>query len=278
MKKYVIFVFPCLLCLLISCGGNDLTTPLSPNTNDHLSTIVAATLTAISSEPQTAETTPTQLPTAALFTPTSAPKLSLDDFQNREFVGENDIYSIYLINRTGGTEAAPTGELLVFNKNTNQVIKMSGSFNVIIEGGTIVFDDGMGKYVLLSIGTYTSRNAVALSLDDQKQAVNDFCMSSGQYGDHLFWSDYIIISNCDTFTNRPWGAGEAPSVTAINLKTGTETVIAKSDLTHQYSVNQIEGNTLRYIETYVENGADWQNQDKQKTDDKNYDLTLLGNN
>jgi hypothetical protein len=71
--------------------------------------------------------------------------------------------------------------------------------------------------------------------------------------------------------------GEAPSVTAINLITGTETVIAKSDLTHQYSVKQIEGNTLRYIETYVENGADWQNQDRQKTDDKNYDLTLLGN-
>jgi len=193
-------------------------------------------------------------------------------------VGENDIYSIYLINHTDGTDAAPTGELLVFNKSTNQVIKMSGLFTVIIEGGTIVFDDGKGKYVLLSIGTYTSRNAVVLSLDDQKQVVNGFCMSSGQYGDHLFWNDYIIINNCDTFTNRPWGAGEAPSVTAINLKTGTETVIAKSDLTHQYFVKQIEGGTLQYLETYVENEADWQNQDKQKTDDKTYDLTLLGNN
>jgi len=278
MNKYIIFVVPCLLCLLISCGGNDLATPLSANTNDHLSTIVAATLTAISSEPRTAEATPTQLPTAALFTSTSAPKLLLDDFQDREFVGENDTYSIYLINRTGGTDAAPTGELLVFNKRTNQVIEMSGLFTVIIEGGTIVFDDGKGKYVLLSIGTYTSRNAVVLSLDDQKQVVNDFCISSGQFGDHLFWSDYIIINNCDTFTNRPWGAGEAPGVTAINLKTGTETVIAKSDLTHQYSVKQIEGNTLRYIETYVENEADWQNQDKQITDDKTSDLTLLGNN
>jgi hypothetical protein len=155
---------------------------------------------------------------------------------------------------------------------------MSGLFTVIIEGGTIVFDDGKGKYVLLSIGTYTSRNAVVLSLDDQKQAVNDFCISSGQYGDHFFWNDYIIINNCDTLQNRPWGAGEAPSVTAINLKTGTETVIAKSDLTHQYSVKQIEGNTLQYIENYVENEADWQNQDKQKTEDKTYDLTLLGNN
>jgi hypothetical protein len=58
MKKYMIFVVAlCLLCLLVSCGGNGLTAPLPM--------------------------------------PTSAPKLSLDDFQNREFVGENDNYSVY---------------------------------------------------------------------------------------------------------------------------------------------------------------------------------------
>ena len=154
---------------------------------------------------------------------------------------------------------------------------MNGLFTVIIGGGTIVFDDGKGKYILLSIGTYSSRNGVVLSLDNQKQAVNDFCMSSGQYGNYLFWNDSIIINNCDTFKNRPWGMGEAPSVIAINLITGTETVIAKSDLTHQYAVKQIEGNTLHYIETYVENKADWQNQEKQKTDEKTYDLTLFAN-
>ncbi len=253
MKKYMLFMVPCLLCLLVSCGGNGLTTPLSPTTNAPLSTAVP-------------------------FTPTSAPALSLDDFQNKEFVGEDDIYSIYLVDRTGGTDAAPTGELLVFNKSTAQLIKMSGSFTVILAGGTIVFDDGLGKYVLLSIGTYTSRNAVVLSLQLQKQAVNVFCMSSGLYypnEDHLFWNDYILINNCDTFTNRPWGMGEALSVTAINLITGTETFIARSDLTHQYSVKQIEGHTLRYGETYVENGADWQDPAKQKTDEKTYDLTLL---
>jgi len=246
---YVVAIF--MFCTLNSCAGNMPATPLPTNNSTSSPTIVAAI---------------------------SMPNMTLDDFQDREFVGENDIYSIYLINRTGGTEAAPNGELLVFNKSTNQVIKMSGFFTVIIEGGTLVFDDGKGKYVLLSIGTYTSRNAVVLSLDDQKQAINDFCTSSGQYGDHLFWNDYIIINNCDTFSNRPWGMGEALSVTAINLITGTETVIAKSDLTHQYSVKQIEGNTLQYIETYVENEADWQNQDKQKTDDQTYDLTLLSNN
>ncbi len=278
MKQYVILVVaPCLLCLLVSCGGIKRATPLSANTNDHLSTIVAATLTAISSGARSAETTPTQLPAATLFTPTSAPRLSLDDFPNREFVGENDVYSIYLIDRKDGTDAAPTGELLVLNKGTNHVTKMNGLLTVIVGGGTIVFDDGKGKYVLLSIGTYSSRNGVVLSLEGQKQAANDFCMTTEQYGNHLFWNDYILINNCDTFKNRPWGMGEAPSVSAIDLITGTETVIAASDLTHQYSVKQIDGNTLEYIETYVENEADWQNQDKQETDDGTYDLTSLGN-
>ena len=271
MNKKHLPIIVCLAAIFMSACA-----PLATDTSHVLSTMVAATLTAISSGPHPAETTPAQLPAASLSAPTFTPQLSLDDFQDKELAGENDHYSIYLINRSGGTDAAPTGELLVFNKSTNQVTRMSGSFTVIIGGGTIVYDDGAGKYVLLSIGTYTSRNAVVLSLEAQKQAVNDFCVSSGQYGDQLFWKDYIFINNCDTFPNRPWGMGEAPGITAINLKTGTETVIAKSDLTHQYSVKQIDGNTLQYIETYVENEADWQNLDKQTTDVKTYDLTLLG--
>jgi hypothetical protein len=277
MKRYMSFMVAAgLVCLLVACAGNKLATPAAPNANEQLATMVAATLTAISSEARTPEATPAQAASAVLSTPTAAPKLSLDDFQNKEFVGENDTYSIYLINRSGGTEAAPTGELLVLNKSTNQVIKMNGSFTVIVGGGTIVYDDGQGKYVLLSIGTYTSRDGVVLALADQKQAANGFCMTTEQYGEHLFWNDYIMINNCDTFTNRPWGNGEAPSLMAISLKTGTQTVIAKSDLTHQYSVKQVDGNTLRYVETSVENEADWQNQDKQITTERTYDLTLLG--
>ena len=269
MKKYLFFVFPLLVCLLVSCSGNNLTTP-PQNTGDQLPTLTAAIPTSFPSETTIVQTTPTQSPTAT--------QLSLDDFQDKQLAGENDSYAIYLTNRTGGTDDAPTGELLVFNKSSNQVTKMSGSFTVIIGGGTVVFDDGVGKYILLSIGTYTSRNAVVLSLVDQKQAANDFCISSGQYGDHLFWNDYVVFNTCDTFTNRPWGAGEAPGVTAINLKTGTLTVIAKSDLTHQYAVKQVDGNTLQYVETYVEDSADWQDQNKQKTDDKTFALISLGSN
>jgi hypothetical protein len=263
MKKFAFCVVVLgLFCSLASCAGKELPAALPTNTNDSIATIVAATLTAMPS------------PTAVM-TPTSLPKLTLDDFQDKQFVGEDSNYSIYLVNRTGGVDAAPTGNLLVYNKITNQVIEMNGQFTVIIGGGTIVYDDGKGKTVLLSIGTYTSRNAVVLSLNSQRQAVSDFCMSSGQYGDHLFWNDYIIINNCDTFTNRPWGAGEAPGVIAINLETGTEIVIAKSDLTHQFQIKSIEDNNLQYIETYVENGEDWKNQEKQKTEEKTYDLLSL---
>ena len=49
-------------------------------------------------------------------------------------------------------------------------------------------------------------------------------------------------------------------------------------MTHEYDAKKIEGNTLHYIEAYVENEAYWRNQVKSKTDEKTYDLTLLGSN
>lgn len=204
--------------------------------------------------------------------PAPTTNLSLDDFPTKELIGENDHYSIYLVNPTTG-DSGKTGEIVVINKNTNALTKMNGAFAIF--GVAIVSDDGKGQYVLLSTGTYTLRNAIVLSLAEQDQAVDKFCMSGGQ---GLFWNDYFIYGNCDRLQNRPWGIGEAPSVMAINLKTGAETVIGKSDLTHQYKANQIEGNNLRYTETYVDNEADWADQNLQKTAEKIYDLNLLGSN
>jgi hypothetical protein len=268
MKKHFVLISAILFfSLLVACTGGN---PPTTSNSDKVATIVAGTLAAMP--------TSTSVPTAVAAIQTTStpavsqvPNLNLDDFLNKELVGENDHYSIYLINSTS-SDNGKTGEIIVYDKNTKLAVKMNGSFTVF--GKTLVYDNGKGEYILLSVGTYTSRSAIVLSLGEQKQAVNTFCMS----GQHLFWNDYIIINNCDSLQNRPWGAGEAPSVTAINLKTGTETIIAKSDLTHQYSIKQIESNTLHYIETYVENEADWQNQDKQKTGEKTSDLTLLGNN
>jgi hypothetical protein len=202
--------------------------------------------------------------------------VSLNDFPDKEFVGEDEKFAIYLTNITGGNENVKTGEIIVHDKTANQITKINGLFTVIMEG-TIVYDDGKGEYILLSIGSYTSRNAIVISLTEKKQAVKDFCISSEQYGSHLFWKNFIILNNCDAYSNRPWGAGEAPSVASINLKTGEEVIIAKSDLTHEYHVKVIEGNTLQYIETFVENEADWINPDKHKTEEKTFDLSSLEN-
>jgi len=261
------------MCLLSSCQGTGAGGLPATDARDPLATIVAATLTAVSYETQVIEATPIQDPPGTPNAPAS--QLSLDDFKDKQFVAENAGYSVYLINRTSGTDDAPTGELLVVNKSTTQVTKMNGQFTVIIGGGTIVFDDGTGKYILLSIGTYTTRKAIVLSLANQKQAVKDLCISDGQHGDHLFWDDHILINNCDKFKNRPWGAGEAPSVVAISLATGSMTEIAKSDLTHQFEVERIDGNTLWYIETSVENEGDWINAKKLKTEELSYDLSPL---
>ena len=136
-------------------------------------------------------------------------------------------------------------------------------------------NDDKGEYILLSQGTYTSRKAIVIALSDKRQAVNDFCTTNGEYGDHLFWNDYVIFNNCDTFQNRPWGAGEAPSIVAINLKTGLATEIAKSDLTHHFHVQAITANSLDYLETSVEGEEDWQNPGKQNTVARAYDLSTL---
>ena len=262
MKKVTLLFFAIiLLSFLAACGGTSTPEPLRDE--DRIATSVAATLSVL----PTSTSEPASVPTAS-----QTPISNLDDFPNRVLLGENDNYAIYLINSSSGDAAEKTGEIIVYDKGKDLVYQIIGSFTFFAT--TIVSNDGKGEYVFLSDGSYTSRGATVISLNDKKQAVNKFCTK----GQHFFWNDYLIFNNCDILQNRPWGVGEAPSVIAINLKTGTETVIAKSDLTHQYAVKQIEGDTLKYTETYVENETDWQNQDKHNTNERIYDLTLLSNN
>jgi len=244
--------------------------------------IMALFVTGCSSLETSLDETP--IPTAVIATqPTSIPtvspttNLSLDDFTNKVLMGEDDSYSVYLINPSSGDILYGTGEIIIFDKSKKLVIKINGSFTLIV-GGTIVSDDGKGEYVFLSPGTSTSRRAIVVSLIDKKQAVQEFCTLAGEAGDHFFWNDYIVFNNCDTFNNRPWGAGEAPSITAINLRTGVVTELAKSDLTHQFYIKMIEGNNLQYLETFVDREEDWKNPDNQKTITKTYNLLSLETN
>ena len=229
MKKITLFFgVTLLISLLTGCGGSKQPTT-EPTKNEEIVATATATFTPI-------------------------PQIGLDDFSNKELAGEDENYAIYIINPMTGKGQAKTGQIIVQDKVKNKIIPINGSFSFF--GPTVIFHDDAQKYLLLSNGTYTSRNAIIVSLEEKKQAVDTFCITVG-HGSLFFWRDFAIYNNCDHFNNRPWGIGEAISVMAINLKTGAITSIAKSDLTHQYSIKQISENTLEYEETSVQNEADW---------------------
>lgn len=219
--------------------------------------------------PQTSPTSsvtsqPSEIPVA-----TQVSNLKLEDFPNKELLGENDNYSVYLINPKSGDTPEKTGELIVYDKKNKIVIKITGTFSIF--GATIVIDDKKGEYVLLSTGTSMSRGIIPLSLTKKAIAGKEFCSTS----DFLFYKDYVIYGNCDTFQNRPWEAGQAASLIALNLINGQEKTIVKSDLTHQYGPTKISSDTLYYLETYVTKEEDWQNPDNQKTITKTHNLLSL---
>ncbi|PIP32837.1 hypothetical protein COY59_03215 [Candidatus Gottesmanbacteria bacterium CG_4_10_14_0_8_um_filter_37_24] len=218
----------------------------------------------VSQTPSVVKQQPTGVPTAI---PTT--NLKLEDFANKEMLGENDNYSVYLINPKGGDTPEKTGELIVYDKKNKIVVKITGAFSIF--GSTIVINDKKGEYVLLSTGTSMSRGIIPLSLAKKALAVKEFCATS----DFLFYKDYVIYGNCDTFQNRPWEAGQAASLIALNFKTGQEKTITKSDLTHQYGPTKVVGDTLYYLDTFVTKEEDWQNPDNQKTVSKTYSLLSL---
>jgi hypothetical protein len=266
MKKVSFLVLTILVFSLAVACVNNRTSPIGET--DKVATIVAGTISVMS--------TSTLVPAAVIATQTVAPaatqtnSLNLEDFPNRVFLGEDEGYSVYLIDPNNEQDGSVTGEIIIYDKVNKIASRMNGTFTQF--GSTIVSDDGKGKYVFLSMGTYTSRKAIVISLVDKKQAVQEFCTTPG---DHLFWNDYIIFNNCDTFPNRPWGAGEAPGITAINLKTGIVIDIVKSDLTHQFQIKIIEGDNLQYLEASVEKEEDWQNLESQNTTIKTYNLLSL---
>jgi hypothetical protein len=260
-KSTLITLAICLTIVLSACtGGNPSTSSVN---QDQVATMVASTLSAM----------PTSAPTQAPATAVPAQSAKLEDFPNKALAGENDRYAVYVLNSTGA-DMEKIGEVIVHDKTTGGVYEIVGTFR--LAGSTLVSNDSQGQYVLLSTGTYTSRTAIVISLSDKKQAVKDFCVSSGASGSHLFWNDYVIYNNCDRFSNRPWGAGEAPSIAAVNLKTGAVTDIAKSDLMRHFQVKAITGNSLEYLEISVAAEADWQNPASQKTVVTTYDPSALG--
>ena len=205
--------------------------------------------------------------------PTISPaivEVTLDDFPNKELLGENKNYSVYLINKVAGAMPETTGELIVFNKQTSVVTQMIGIYPIF--GSTVVIGGNNDDYLLLSTGTGPNRTIHVLSLVTKTSPVEEFCSLGNIF---LFYQDYLTYANCDSFDNRPWGAGEASSLVAVNLKTKALKTLLKSDLLRQYGLVKISGNILTYLQTSVIKEADWSDPAKQLTETKTLDLTKL---
>jgi hypothetical protein len=208
-----------------------------------------------------------------LIVPTTT-NLKLEDFTNREFVGEDNNYSVYLINSNNDNENVKTGEIIVYIKSSNQIMQINGSFTVIMEG-TMVYDDGTGEYIFLSIGSSPVRRAIVISLKDRKQAIQELCITSGYTEGLIFWKKNIVINTCDTNRNRPWESNIASSIEFINLENRKITNIAKSDDKKQYQIKAVEGNYLIYIEEFVFAEEDWVNVDMHQVEEKSIDLSII---
>lgn len=194
--------------------------------------------------------------------------LKLEDYINKELLGENDNYSVYLINPKGEDTLERTGEIIVYEKKTKVVNKINGSFSIF--GETMVADDGKGEYVLLSTGTYVERGAIVISLINKNQAVKDFCVS-GTHNPFFFWGNFIVYNNCVDRKPKPG----SPSITALNLINGQTKILFNVDPTHDYVINNIDGNTLYYDEWFYKMGTDWFNREHLKTETKTYNLLSL---
>lgn len=200
---------------------------------------------------------------------TNNQNFDLESVTNKEMLAENQTYIVYLINVDKPGDIERNGEIVVVNKDAGTTTKIEGTFSIF--GSTALENDTNGKYLLLSNGTYSSRDTIIISLTENKQAVNNFCVSSGG----LFWNDSYIYANCDFFENRPWGVGEAPSIVMVNLISGRSSTLLKSDELRHFAIDKIENDMLYYTETYVEDGNDWQTQGLEKTQSNTLDLSIM---
>lgn len=203
----------------------------------------------------------------------ATPAVTLNDFPDKEMIAENSHYSVYLQHAADPDAMEKQGPILILNKNDGSVLPVNADF--YFAGSIIVEDDGQGNYLLMSSGTYTTRKVAVVSFPDRSEMLTDLCTGSGESVSYLFWHDFLIYHNCDVFPNRPWGAGEAPGIDVVNIQTGELTHIAVSDLTRQFVLVGLTGDTLAYREVSVDQEADWQNPDSRRISDQTFDLNDL---
>jgi hypothetical protein len=185
-------------------------------------------------------------------------------------IGESDQISIYLLEaRSDATSSSQIGKLLVVNKHTSESYNFPGTYSIF--GSTIPYYHEDQGYLLLSNGTYVLRDALPLSLKTQSQLSSNFCHS----GEILFYHQYAIYSNCTTFEEIPWGAGEAPGIMARDLTADTDITLFPSTLLKHYHLTSVEKDTLLVNQILVTHTEHWQDPELYQTTPLTYNLSQL---
>ena len=178
-----------------------------------------------------------------------------------DLIAENDSYSIYLV-KAKESGPVPT-TITVYDKSKKKQLATDIYYSKI--GTPVIFNDSIGSFLLLSTGQYTTgainpRVATVINLTSSTRAVTDFCHAGNPY----FWNDFVIYDSCDRFINRPWGHGEAPSISVKNLKTDKEQIVFQATTTSHYRVLGVSDSTLESEEYYVAGESDWRKTEPKK--------------
>lgn len=152
-------------------------------------------------------------------------------------VGENDRYKVMVIDRQDQVFQHESATVEIFDKSTQKLSTISGRLRVF--AAVEVVWDPLGKYILLSSGTYVTTQIVVISLTSLKQVADTFCAGLGP----KFWNNFVIYTNC---VDPQFGTNDIPAILALNLTTGKVTTIAAIDKQTSLRTSKIEGNTLFY--------------------------------
>lgn len=211
--------------------------------------------------------------------PTTSPNLTIPDpiitntelsgLANKTFLGQNDIYSVYIVNSNSKLSPEKGGQLVVLDKKEDKLIKLSGYY--AISSPVTVLDNGIGNFLSISHGKDFNKKNVVISLSSKRQVFNTFC----SIGNPTFWNSFLLYGNCATFNNRPWVGKYAPSLVALNLKARTFNTFRKSDVTKHFSLKEIVDSTLTYYQTALSTGTDWSKRELIKTTTEHFDLSTL---
>lgn len=228
--------------IVITIGATALYTLNTQRPTDVSPTAYAPTAPTLAPKGESPSATP-PIPSPASGTIQGNVSLTLADFPDRRLVGEDKVVAVYQVNVTveedpDDLQAGSTGGLIVQNKITGSVTKIQGSFQILSPAISSTRD---GKYVFLSDGTSPQRAWTYISVEQGKEILEGYCVQK----EPLSWNNYLIYGECipEIIPDTEW---MAVGVSAYNLKTGKNTVLAASNSTYSYSPQKISGHTLYF--------------------------------